>query len=423
MGRAITFFPLVVWGLYIILTEKPEEKMFRRGYLIAACGYSGLILTHILSCEMAGIFTILLCLMSMKQVFQKPRFIELVKTVGTTILASLWFLLPFLDFYLRDKFLVNDGSRDGYVIQHGGTQLQRIFSPIYPARDGDLPAVLGGALSLILVLSALLLLALRKKDREQETVKGAGRVCLLALLAVWMSTNTFPYDALRAIPPVFKLLTTIQFPWRFFGLASLLITFLLAWLCTQLKAYSEKLIYPIALSLLSLLALFQGVAYQAADDFFSDLTTYFCDTIGVDSFCQVNGEYVPSGSDWAYYNRPYVYNLDGGVYVSDYEIGKGYVRAVVTAGEGGNICIPMVWYRGYEAKDINTGESFEVVDGWNRLVEVKLPAGYSGILDIRYRGLWYWRIGEVISLLFIAGMAGNILLRRNRTRRRETGDA
>ena len=411
---ALTFVPLVIWGLYDVLTKETSSKEFKRGFLIAALGYSGMIQTHILSCEMAGLFTILICLIAVKRVFQLPRFIELCKIVICAIFINLWFLVPFFDFFLRDKFFVNDGSRDVFTIQYIGTELQRVFAPLYLGMGVDLPASLGGAVSLVMALGFVLALAVPKKERSEAEVQGILPVYLLGMLAAFMATNLFPYDALRAFPFLYKNLTAIQFPWRFFGLAAALLTFVLCGILAELKKRTKEAhsgIYVAVMSIFAFLAVFQGVEYQTFEDIHSDLTTYFCDTIGIPSFSQINGEYIPSGADWSYFNRPYVYCLDGTAYIPDYEIGNGYVRAVAknqTENEA-TVNIPLLYYRGYEARDVNTDVQLPLVNGWNNTVEVLVPGGYDGMFEVRYKGLWYWRISDVISVIFILGLAGYLL--------------
>ena len=452
---ALTFLPLVIWGLYDVLTGDTSSKEFKRGFLIAALGYSGMIQTHILSCEMAGLFTVLICLISLKRVFQWKRFIELCKIVICTIFMNLWFLVPFFDFFLRDKFFVNDGSRDAFTIQYIGTELQRVFAPLYLGMETDLPATPGGAVSLVLALGFVLALAIPRSRRRETEVQGLLPVYLSGVLATFMATNLFPYDALRAFPFLYKNLTAIQFPWRFFGLSAALLSFVLCGILAELKKYgaeegrekernasaeeeasssadsaagsdtsdeeispsadrtakhdtarSFRIAYTVMMTVFAFLAVFQGVEYQIFEDIHSDLTTYFCDTIGIPSFSQINGEYIPSGSDWSYFNRPYVYCLDGSAYIPDYEIGAGYVRAVAknqTESEA-TVNVPLIFYRGYEARDLNTGAQLPLVNGWNNTVEVLVPGGYEGTFEVRYKGLWYWRFSDVISVVFLLGL-------------------
>ncbi|MDD3368277.1 MAG: hypothetical protein PHP50_05200 [Lachnospiraceae bacterium] len=401
--EAFTFMPLIVCGLYKILTDDPEEKGYGRNFLIAALGYSGLIQTHILSCEMAGIFTILTCILCVRRVFVKKRFIELVKVVLATIGLNFWFLVPFFD-YFRDKFCVNDGSRDTFTIQYSGTGLQRVFHILFAGKDGMMEGSVGAALTIGFFLFIFLFLCSTKKQKKETTVKGMGQVFILAVLAIWMATNLFPYDFLKRFTLINKLIVGVQFPWRFFAVAVLLLTFVVCGMLAELKKHIKVEYYRMICAGFCVAAAFNGLQYQAVGDVSHFPESFYYDTIGIDSFCQVSGEYVPSGTDVAYLNRCYVYNLDGNVYVPDYTINGNIITAICqndTANDG-LITVPLLSYRGYVAKDMETGETFEVTKDENNCVQVVIPAGFHGTVEVRFHEFWYWRVAEILSLLYIA---------------------
>ena len=66
--------------------------------------------------------------------------------------------------------------------------------------------------------------------------------------------------------------------------------------------------------------------------------------------------------------------------------------------------LPMLYYKGYRAEDVVTGEVFETLQGNSGDVRVILPAGYDGSVHVWYNGMWYWRVCEVISLLTVIGI-------------------
>ncbi|MBQ9437798.1 MAG: hypothetical protein IJU50_05650, partial [Lachnospiraceae bacterium] len=380
-----------------------------------ALGYTGLISTHILSCEMGGLFTILACLLFAKSVFQKKRFLELLKTVTLTILLNLWFLLPFLDCYIHEKYYVNDGSRNGLSIQMNGLYFRRLFANLFVGVDDKVPSSPGFAFGLILVAGFLFFLSAKSETLFKFSIKGGFRVFLLACLATWMSTDLFPYDFLKRFPG-YNTLSSIQFPYRYLGVSMALLTFVLCGFLKELKINANLTLAYLASSLFFIaISVFQGVSFQVYEDVhIEDLTRYFCDTIGIPSFNQINGEYIPSGTDTAYLNRMYAYNLDGNVYVLDYEIGKGYVQVTASASDDGIVNVPLLYYKGYEARDLETGEQLTVSKDWNMVAQVEVPAGYDGTFDVRFRGLPYWRIGHVVSLVTLAAGLGFVLGRRKK---------
>ena len=74
--------------------------------------------------------------------------------------------------------------------------------------------------------------------------------------------------------------------------------------------------------------------------------------------------------------------------------------------------VPILLYRGYEARDTATGEQFPMMRTETGMTAIVLPAGYVGTVEMRFREPWYWRASELVSLLSLSGVA--VLRRRNR---------
>lgn len=124
---AMIFLPLLCYGFYLIFTEDTDKEAYRHYWLLPVLGFSGIIQSHVLSCGIAGAFTILLCLLCIRKVFRKRTFQELVKVVVGTVLANIWFLLPMLDMMLADQYRYSNSS--GVYIQDRGILGAQIFSP------------------------------------------------------------------------------------------------------------------------------------------------------------------------------------------------------------------------------------------------------------------------------------------------------
>lgn len=52
------FIPLTAYGLYKIYTEDTQSDGYSRNWIIPVIGFTGIINSHILTCEMVGVFTI-----------------------------------------------------------------------------------------------------------------------------------------------------------------------------------------------------------------------------------------------------------------------------------------------------------------------------------------------------------------------------
>lgn len=114
VGRcsAMAFYPLVAAGFYLLFTEDTDSREYKRiwGYLTA--GFTGLLMTHMLSGLMAAIYAVLACLLMVKRVLRKNTIIELLKAAGAFVLINLWYLVPFLSYMFSEKLHVNSGMGD-----------------------------------------------------------------------------------------------------------------------------------------------------------------------------------------------------------------------------------------------------------------------------------------------------------------------
>ena len=104
-GIAQTFLPLILVGVYEILMVESAERR-KAGWIILTAGMTGIIQSHMLTCEVVVITLAVTCAICFRKTFQKDRFLDLLKASITTALLNSFFLLPFLD-YMRDDWNVN----------------------------------------------------------------------------------------------------------------------------------------------------------------------------------------------------------------------------------------------------------------------------------------------------------------------------
>ena len=75
---------------------------------------------------------------------------------------------------------------------------------------------------------------------------------------------------------------------------------------------------------------------------------------------------------------------------------------IIAANQGkeeARLAVPILYYKGYQAKDTQSGEKMEVYSGHNGMGTIILPAGYEGQVTVKFISPWYWRISEFITLL------------------------
>lgn len=97
----------------------------------------------------------------------------------------------------------------------------------------------------------------------------------------------------------------------------------------------------------------------------------------------------------------------GGLAVQEYVRKEGVVDLTCenTGDEETYVDVPILYYKGYTARETGTGERLMVLPADNKRVRVIIPAGYQGSFEVRFESPWYWRVSELISIVAVAGLA------------------
>lgn len=408
-ASAMIFLPLILWGMYRIYTEDTNRKGYFWNWVIPAIGFSGVIQSHLLSCEMVAVFVMLGCLLLWKKTFQRNVFAVLCCTAGITFLVNAWFLVPCLDMMLSGQYRYSWNAQN--LIQHRGVYLAQIFYTLQAAGNsspsgengmlGAEPIGLGGALLLCAVLWFVFRYLYKKKDLHREERLWGDLLSGLLLLALFLSTRYFPYDFFSThFPALASLIGALQFPTRFTAIASVLGVFLA---CVVGKRMFRENDWPVSgekmLFLVMSLALVFGT-YQLNDILRSreaPLRLYSAQNMG--SISILGGEYLPTGVEFSHFDSAHGPVYPENVELTDYEKRGLAVEAGIQAEGSGWVEFPLLYYKGYRACVSGTGEGLTVQKGDNADVRVLLPEGFSGKIRVWYAEMWYWHLAEVISVL------------------------
>ncbi len=136
---ALIFYPLIIAGFYEAFTEDVSSEEYHRIWVILTVGFSGLLMTHMISCLIIGAYSVLCCLLMIKKVFRKNTLREFIKAVGATVALNLWFIVPFVHYMFSEQLRINHelgrelGNKDYYVelsgfIGKGGAEIYLTFS-------------------------------------------------------------------------------------------------------------------------------------------------------------------------------------------------------------------------------------------------------------------------------------------------------
>lgn len=426
---AMIFLPLLVWGFYRIYTEDPEGKGYLWNWVMPVIGFSGIIQSHALTCEMVGFFVVLLCLILWKKTFQKRTFMVLCSVIGMTIAVNVWFLVPFLDMMSADSY--NFSNNANMLIQSRGIYPAQIFytlqaggSSSHFVENGMLntePIGLGAALLLCLLLW-LFLRSERGKSplsagecREKRT----GDIGLgLTVVALFMSTCYFPWDFLSSHSSLLAaMIGSLQFPTRITSIVTILGVFVA---CVMgLWAIRGKVAFfsgKTVLALIVLTAVFFG-SYQVNSILLTREGFFRLYTMGNAGTTAVLGaEYLPVDTSTSHmiYHAPI---LGDGVVMENYWKDGLEVIAGVSAIEESYVEFPLLYYKGYRAENAGTGEALSVVKGDNGDVRLLLPENFQGNIRVWYAGMWYWHVAEILSVAVGGGFLVYLLLHKQRVNR------
>ena len=73
---------------------------------------------------------------------------------------------------------------------------------------------------------------------------------------------------------------------------------------------------------------------------------------------------------------------------------------VIMENESGSIELPLFAYKGYCVTD-EQGIEYITGAGSNNRLQINLPAGYTGKIYVDFHVPWYWRMAEIVSVVWI----------------------
>lgn len=408
---AILFMPLVLYGLWRIYTLPEESEEYRRSWIPLTAGCIGIFLSHMLSTEMTAIFIILSIIILWKKTFRKNTLVVLIKAAVFTVLLSVWFLVPFLDYMASGTYHINNPlGYSPYHLEERGIFPAQLFMNVYSVLQGTTPITNGAAFDMPLTVGMASMLVLAGwfvfccgKKREMSEKKEEYLAVLLSLLCLGMTMYFFPYTWLADKFPILKMvIRSIQYPWRFFSIAGVLLAWLLGIILH--KEWIDRKKKQIFASILIMIAFWQGISYMSGVLNEARVMQIFqkVSPMGIEG-----GEYLPVDWEENYqisdYTENYIDQLtyaENTISVSEWHRDKGTVIVSLTnnGDETAQIEVPLISYKGYHAIT-DSGDELSISQGVSGRISVSVPTGFSGSFKVEFKEPWYWRMSELISLI------------------------
>ncbi|MDD5939880.1 MAG: hypothetical protein PUC46_03740 [Lachnospiraceae bacterium] len=441
---SMAFMPLILYGVYRLYTY--ENNCGRQGLLSAfreylsmswpiLLGYSLVIESHSLSTLLIAVFVVIAGLFMWKKTF-RPKYLKRILFCAVMLFGiNLCYLLPMLDGF-RTPFEAMDLDAMGRFGANGVNLWQLLgLMPlgygssyaVYEELEGvEMPYAIGLALIaglLVYVVLRSVLPGRRGLQADVRTNLRCADVCAwVGAIALFMSTIWFPWDLLQQTGSLIAFLTkNIQFPWRFLSGASILLALVCGAAYLLLRGGGEELrgrSGPFAAAVLGLSVVTAGYFLSTACENTSNwsLATVRGD---LNSSNVMGGEFLPRGADRTMFNDVQPIAGDG-VTVGDFSRENGTVQMTVSnsSDQQSYVDLPLLFYRGYVAKDAQSTETLGVTDGTGERVRVVLPAGYSGTVTASYTEKPAWIAADLVSAAFLVLIAAAEIVPAERNRKK-----
>lgn len=395
---ALTFFPLIIAGIYLLLKNdlEPKYKINNSAIIYLVIGLSGIIQSHILSIEMVALFVLIIGIIYIKKFINLRILISSIVTLILTILINLWFIVPFLEF-MNEQIEINQSvSNSEASIQSAGLFLGQLLMPfqnilgisniVSAGVYKEFVLSTGIALIIGFILFIYFCIKNKKKVLKEEKIIG-----ILGIFSLFLTTIYFPYDKLCQTF-LKKMVLSIQFPWRFLGISAIILVLSIGYLITKYyKKDSLKLIL-ILLTFINAGLLMQEVRFNNPNIF----KNYNGDNLNIGV---IGGEYLPIGTkiDESSTNLLFKdleiihYSKDGTKIQLEYSNNTE---------KDNYICLPLLNYKYFKVIALDS-QNYQIINSENNQVRINLPNSISGKFIVTFEEPIIWRIAEILSIIMV----------------------
>lgn len=209
----MTFLPLIVVGVYLIYNSKKPRI---NEWIYLALGMSGIILSHVLTCEIVVVNLIILCIVLLKRTLKKERIMAFIKAAIMCLVLTIWYLIPFIDYFVSQETIVQAG--DLRLLDNSSHEIIDIFQLFAPGNEGWKCITLGAALILSLGITLYCLYKYSSKEGNEKAIFCIKIFSAFGMVNTLFICKFFPWGSIQQILGIDGLgyqVGSIQFSWRF----------------------------------------------------------------------------------------------------------------------------------------------------------------------------------------------------------------
>ena len=395
---AFIFIPFVIYGIYNTVYEDMSKPW------ILGIGFGGVLLTHTNTFIFCIAFGIVAFLVKWK-VFKSniKVLVKLLITAGLTAAITAFYWVPVMEMLLSTPLGVNEAW---ITLEETALQFSMIFSDEFPS------------LGFWLVILAFPRVLIKKNSHNKNLINYGDWLLIGGALFAVLTTDIIPWKRLNGY------LSFVQFPWRLFCLATVMIAIadaiiMYCFIKSSLEPLMQSSMRVLTILLLIISAALSFRFISSADityyDYSDDYYSYKPFTAGI-----IAGEWLPRSVEsvgQVLTDSDHMYN-DRGEDV-DFERIKNRVETDVTEAYE-YVDVPFVYYKGYSATitdSVGNKQKLSVSgSGKNGLTRVQLN-GLTGHLKVSYSGTALQLISTLVSILTVLGLIFERIIRQKNAKK------
>lgn len=405
---ALMFIPLIFLGMIFVIQGKKDK------WYILGLGFTGVLQSHILTFIMMVVLTGIFILINIKKILEKDKIFMLIKATVVTILINVWFLIPFISVSNMNVIAMMPDEKfwntDAQIIQLfeisslsvGGVETfsQGIINSI-PKTVG-MPIIVGCIMMIYILISKE-----RRKDIPKRYKKMIMGALITGSIGVIMTTNLFPWKIISKIEILKQFFEKFQFMWRFNIVAVLFLSLVAAYgyYCTFEKSINGKKLLMIICAIAGMYGLCFICNYAKSVESFDSKEAY--ETGYSDDLYLLQGNRISE--------REELESNTENIEYTDYKRGNSTVSFSYTIKDTDNkecyIDVPITFYPVYVAYE--DGKQIEVTQSDSGVVRV-ITTKKTGTITVEYKERMSYRIAEIISLISLIGIGGDLILKHTK---------
>ena len=403
-SAAAVILPVIALAVYRIYDTDPDKNGMKRASNLLALGMAALMCTHVPSFGIIMLLLIAHTLIFYKKTFSKKTLHIISLSVVKTVLLSAYFMIPYLDIVISDPVRFTDTVNNKIkLIQKQGIFLSDLFMITHSEFRDRYPLTPG--IILILTLAIAVIMTVARKIKKDKVLK---YYIFITIVLLFASTRMFPWNYLATDFP--GMVSRLQFPFRLLMPATLYLTLLLGHMLD--RYFNSSYLKRLTVIILSFGFITASLFAETYERETLDSRIVYYNTSDVDSRSVGSGEYLRVNTlvhTLDAFDKPdELVHQENGDLVSSYNVdGTGMILECNGLEFPIDIIVPKYNYKGYRVFD-DQGNECETKDSLYDLLAFKLPAGYNGLIHVKYIEPRYWRVAEVITLIFLIYLIYNL---------------